>query len=292
MLRRHFVTLLLFFVLSSCGQGNSARQKESQDAPVESLPRASAQTFWDRFDFTDTVAMTNPDVTEQALVDFIVVLDQTPPAEIGGAIHHMMERAERSSRAVFDHFLQITDKYLYHPNSPMRNEFYYDAVLTYVESADLAEEADRVRAKRLSSLIRKNQPGEVANSFTFETPSGQVQRLEDLRSPYTLLFFYEPGCPVCEASVEQLRTDATFAKLINEGSVKVLAVYPSGERSIWKDYQRKIPTEWTNGFDRNMDILKKELYDLKASPTLYLLDEDKRVLLKDAHVDEILQGIS
>lgn len=33
----------------------------------------------------------------------------------------------------------------------------------------------------------------------------------------------------------------------------------------------------------------KNLYDLKAIPTLYLLDKDKKVLLKDATVAQIDQ---
>lgn len=34
-------------------------------------------------------------------------------------------------------------------------------------------------------------------------------------------------------------------------------------------------------------IDQKNLYDLKAIPTLYLLDKDKTVLLKDATAEEI-----
>ena len=36
-------------------------------------------------------------------------------------------------------------------------------------------------------------------------------------------------------------------------------------------------------------IKEKNLYDLKAIPTLYLLDKNKKVLLKDAVVGQIEQ---
>ncbi len=39
---------------------------------------------------------------------------------------------------------------------------------------------------------------------------------------------------------------------------------------------------WINGYDKELTVLERELYDLKAMPTLYLLDKDKKVLLKDA----------
>lgn len=49
-----------------------------------------------------------------------------------------------------------------------------------------------------------------------------------------------------------------------------------------------MPANWINGFDSNQEIANEELYDLKAMPTLYLLDKGKKVLLKDADLDEIL----
>ena len=56
----------------------------------------------------------------------------------------------------------------------------------------------------------------------------------------------------------------------------------------WKHKVEKMPANWINGFDSNQEIANEELYDLKAMPTLYLLDKGKKVLLKDADLDEIL----
>lgn len=42
-----------------------------------------------------------------------------------------------------------------------------------------------------------------------------------------------------------------------------------------------MPQEWTVGID-NSRIVERELYSLPAMPVIYLLDKDKRVLLKDS----------
>ena len=42
------------------------------------------------------------------------------------------------------------------------------------------------------------------------------------------------------------------------------------------------PAEWFNGFDPDMVIRTETLYDVRAIPSLYLLDEDKTVIMKDA----------
>ena len=42
------------------------------------------------------------------------------------------------------------------------------------------------------------------------------------------------------------------------------------------------PKEWICTYDDGQVITKERLYDLRAIPTFYLLDREKRVLLKDA----------
>ena len=37
--------------------------------------------------------------------------------------------------------------------------------------------------------------------------------------------------------------------------------------------------DWIHGYDKGMEIMRKRLYDIKAFPTLYLLDSDKNVIL-------------
>jgi hypothetical protein len=42
------------------------------------------------------------------------------------------------------------------------------------------------------------------------------------------------------------------------------------------------PDKWYNGFDPDLVIRGESLYNVRAIPSLYLLDEDKTVLMKDA----------
>jgi hypothetical protein len=42
-----------------------------------------------------------------------------------------------------------------------------------------------------------------------------------------------------------------------------------------------------DAYDPDRVVLDRELYDLTAIPTLYLLDAQKRVVLKDAPFDQV-----
>src|SRR5690606_22981267 len=111
--------------------------------------------------------------------------------------------------------------------------------------------------------------------------------LHDIDAHFTLLFFYEPGCSHCEETIVQFQNTSVLQNLVSQNRLKVLAVYTAGDHAIWKRYQSHIPKDWINGFDQEMRILSKALYDLKASPTVYLLDEDKKVVLKDTDLSQL-----
>jgi hypothetical protein len=51
-----------------------------------------------------------------------------------------------------------------------------------------------------------------------------------------------------------------------------------------------LPKEWIVGTDRE-EIKQRCLYDLKAMPSLYLLDGDKKVILKDVSYRKICSEI-
>jgi hypothetical protein len=54
------------------------------------------------------------------------------------------------------------------------------------------------------------------------------------------------------------------------------------------DYMPIYPEEWYNGFDPNLVIRGEGLYNVRAIPSLYLLDQEKRVILKDAPENKMM----
>jgi hypothetical protein len=66
--------------------------------------------------------------------------------------------------------------------------------------------------------------------------------------------------------------------------IKIAVIYPDKDLTLWEKTQ--YPESWINGY--NHETIH-QLYDLKAIPTLYLLDYNKRIILKDAPVEEIME---
>ena len=73
----------------------------------------------------------------------------------------------------------------------------------------------------------------------------------------------------------------------SEQKITVLSIYPDEELDEWRKHLNEFPKEWVNGYDKTFAIKEQQLYDLKAILTLYLLNKDKTVLLKDAPAQTI-----
>ncbi|MDR2912236.1 MAG: DUF5106 domain-containing protein [Alistipes sp.] len=290
--------LLCASCLASCG-GQKTKKTTAADTAaatktyqMPSLPAMitdrqeqaqwAATHYWDNFDFADTLSVEKwSEYAEQAFVDYDYQLLANIPHEMGaGSIDGLFKKAA-ANKAVFGKFLEIAEKYLFDPNSPFRNEEYYIAVLNAVLANPTLDEWERIRPAEQLRLAMKNRVGDTAADFRYTLASGATGMMRGLRARYTLLFFNNPGCPACRETMGQITGSPFLSRLIDEGTLAVLAVYPDDDIVAWRDYASNIPAAWINSHDATQTIKGEEVYDLKAIPTLYLLDRDKRVMLKD-----------
>ncbi|MDR0749809.1 MAG: DUF5106 domain-containing protein [Tannerellaceae bacterium] len=253
---------------------------------VEHTDRANylARHYWDNFDFADTAYIHLPEITEQALVDYIDVLFLVPDAVSSAAIKDMLEKAAVEP-VMFTYFTNLYEKYLYDPNSPMRNDGLYIPVLEAMLACPIITE--KIRPAHLLELARKNRVGEKAADFTYTLANGKNETLHAIRSDYTLLFFYNPGCHTCKEIMEQLASSLSVNYMMQEKRLTIVAVYPDEDLAEWNMYLTQVPGEWVNAYDKGAKVQNEEIYDLKAIPALYLLDKDKRVILKDTTFEQV-----
>ena len=241
--------------------------------------------YWDHFDFRDTSLVSHPEITEQAFANFISILPYAN--DPGQGLCAVLDRASTDS-AMFACFRDLAEKYLYDPNSPMRSEELYIPALEYIVLSPKVDSIEKLRPQYQLDMARKNRPGMIATDFTYTTESASGtpsrHRLHNLGSKYTLLFFNSPDCPDCERAMQHIEASPLFARWQAEG-LTILAVYRDDDLDLWR--KAVYPQEWINGYDAGQVITGKRLYDLKAIPTLYLLDRDKRVILKDAPIEQI-----
>ena len=294
-----FIAMLVASILAtSCG-GNGQKSGTSDKPREFTLPtipsiythpveRADylAGHYWDNFDFSDTSLILLPEIGEQAFVNYIDIFPHVTEGALRSSVNKTLDRAQVSPQ-MFTHFTGLFEKYLYDPNSPARNEAYYRLVLEYLIGSPQVDSLNKIRPQFLLIQVNKNRPGIIATDFVYTLANGKQESMRRIKSEYLILFFHNPGCSACAEYQQWLERSPVFQQMEGTGKLKILAMYVDADIDAWRAHRSDFPTSWINGYDASTTIRNNNLYDLRAIPSLYLLDREKKVLLKDATPNQV-----
>ena len=193
--------------------------------------------YWEQFDFADTMLVNNRDVTEQGFVNFIALLaDGTTPEEL---TRESLENwcagfvGKEHARQVLT---QTADDYLFNPNSPFYNEDLYLVYLKRMVQSKALDEAQKSTLAFKAELASRNRVGTEATDFVYYLPDGSKRSLKQtsVRGNRMILVFYDPECPSCHETLQQMMDDTALANAVDKGNVTVTAIYTEGNEDAWK----------------------------------------------------------
>ena len=308
-MKRLIIGMIVLFGLGMVACGNTQRKQEKESPAVVQekkkrsfqlpevpvmldTPEARAafvcEHYWDHFDFADTAYIHLPDITEQAIVNFMDLMPRVPQELADKAMRILYEKAAPHSPMLW-HFWETMSRYWQNANSPIRNEEMFIRLCRSVEEVPQVEEVLKQRASFARRLAEKNRVGKSAEDFVYTLASGKQARMYGLKAEYTLLFFYNPDCETCVETKNVMRNSLRLKDMVSSGRMKVLTVYPDEDVALWRRHLGEMSEEWINGYDKGQVLTMEERYDLSSIPSFYLLDKDKKVLLKDADWRQVMQ---
>ncbi len=242
-----------------------------------------ARNWWRDFDFADTtqVALTDTAYMVRLFADWATVLERVP-REVGAeCVEQVMDRAS-ASKNTFGMFVMAARQVLADPNSDLRDDELYMPVLRARIASPFTDEVSRERCRYRLGILSQNRLGHKANNIRYTLVDGFEGTLYGIKAEYTLVFINNPGCEMCRTVREEICASALLSGYIASGRLKVLAIYPDQDLDEWLRYRSEMPSAWINGYDRECVMRTDGTYNLAAIPSLYLLDKDKTVLIKDA----------
>ena len=290
------MSIFLALQLSACKAGKSSFQSETAthrqvNSEIVQIPtmitdvrgRAAyvLKNFWDEEDFGKEYLNGQDALIEKKFLTFIRLLSRYPDSLLWReSVEPFVARMEKSQET-YRYFVQQAEYYLYNPNSPTRNEKLYQVFVERFLASRCCDEMTNVRFLFQNEMMSKNNVGSLAADFSYTTADGKICKLsETANGKYLILLFYSPGCKDCENTKNVLENSKLLQSAICKGNVDLLATYIDGVEEIWSACKNLLPKEWISATDY-ATIRRNELYDLKAIPTIYLLDKEHRVLLKD-----------
>lgn len=302
------VALVAMFACAGCGHNtqnahntqktdNPARNKQqiastSTAYPRFSLPAIPAavppeqqrewlrEHFWDGFRFADSAYVAAQD-TAAMIRCFAIYAVQAVGQDDPSHIARLMQRAEASTLSR-QYFAFLAERVLHDPNSPLRNDELYIPVLESVLASPQADSTEKIVARHDLRMARQNRVGHTANDFKFTDIHGHSSSLGSVKAPFVLLFFSNPGCLMCAQTAQALGQSEVITRAVKQNRLKIIMIYPDDDLEAWRNHAAEIPSQWLYVRDAEHEIRDRMLYDLKAIPALYLLDQAKRVVVKDA----------
>ncbi len=297
------IFMLFLLLFAACGAPN--RTASTSDRIVASQPSTDGQVlpfrlqlplppadldpegrrlflrehFWDNFPFSDSTVLDRIDSTELVQA-YIAYVGQVLTSSDTASMRRLMRQAD-SSKPMLRWFHEMGEQLLYDPNSPIRSDELYIPVLEQVVASSHYDAYEKLAPAYDLELVRRNRVGHKATDFSYTLADGTTRRLYGIRAPWTLLFISNPGCPMCGSIRQALQESPLMSELIERGELCVLMLYPDEDLTEWRVHRAEIPSSWIYAYDRGMVLQRDRLYDLKAIPSLYLLDANKRVILKD-----------
>lgn len=135
---------------------------------------------------------------------------------------------------------------------------------------NLQEHADRLR----KSLI-----GKVGPNLIMQDADLKLRSMYDLHNRYTIIFFFDPDCGHCKKETPVLVD--FYEKYKTRFNVEVYAVSADTSLTKMRDYIKDMKMNWitVNG-PRSAVGSYQDLYDAMTTPTLYILDEKKKIIAK------------
>lgn len=313
-MKKYIFILFAVAVLSGCMQKKSARFTPVAFPEVvppgmlsDPQDRADwlAQNYWNNLtdpertypNDSSLVSGVRKDDVEQRFANWVSILEMVSHPTALKAVNNLCDRAlecERisASSSVLETMTELMEKYLYDANSPYRNEDCYGAYVGRL--AEWEGISPELRGKYAFQAERTslNKIGTTAADFRFSDKTGKMRSLHSIKAPMTLLFFSNPGCEACMNIINVLKSEPRIAQLIENGRLAVLNIYIDEDIAAWRSYMPIYPDEWYNGFDPDLVIRTEDLYDVRAIPSLYLLDADKTVIMKDAPENRVFRYLA
>lgn len=299
-MKKIYSILTILIITCSCANGASNMDTGNDDDTIVALPEIPSELtdpndraeylivhFWDNLDLSDTIKTHDEAFMERSLSTFLSILPYSQnESVIKEGFRKMLDRTSEDP-FVYQKITGASDSYLSDNDSPVKSEELYILYLqTLYDTTSLSEEAKARIADRLE-LISKNRVGEKAVDFTFTTPIGNESTLYktlDEGNAKLMLIFFDPQCDQCEEIISEIKKDEKLNEDINSGELKILAVYSGPNKDAWIRKVSSLPSNWIIGINPS-EIDEGELYYLPTMPTIYLLNNDGTVLVKDLQIN-------
>jgi thiol-disulfide isomerase/thioredoxin len=241
--------------------------------------------FWDGFDATNPTLINTPLYTEHILN----YLRYWMNPEMGFSQEEQTEGFKKAVDTILAQFSgnEETQKFALKYLQLGFKEIGNEKVLQYIDEKyqELAaqcndEGVDKMAFEKRMAGYAAMKEGEVAPNIAFEGLKLKVKNLYEIEATQVLVVFWASWCPHCMEDMPKINTWA-----LANPTTKVVAISLDDDKAAYGEAIKEFPN-----LDHHTDLKKWEGkavndYFVYGTPTLILLDKDKKIIGKYASLD-------
>ncbi|MEO7767554.1 MAG: redoxin domain-containing protein, partial [Ferruginibacter sp.] len=259
--------------------------------------------YWDGISFMDDRVLRTPFFLPKFEKYYREILVQHADSIIKEADYQLL--LARSSPEVYKFLLNwLTDEYI-NPKYMGQDAVFVHLFEKYHSKGLTAwlNEKQMEAISRRAYMLMANLIGLKAADLEMLDTTGKPSPLYQVKADYTIVCFWDPTCGHCKEELPRL--DSIYRASWKAHGVKMYAVLSADSKedlkTEWLKYIREHSIgDWTNVYQtKEMEAATyaaqkpgyRQLYDITLTPTLYLLDNEKRIIGKKLtwqQLDELL----
>lgn len=165
----------------------------------------------------------------------------------------------------------------------MAKTYYTKDQATWVDSTTLYKIQERVR------ILEPILIGKKVQNLILEDTSGTYRSLYNIKTPYTVLLFWDPDCGHCQKVVPEVKK---LYDIVKGKGVEIYAMCTETEMDKWKKFIREKKLDWINVADPKYQNNFRYEFDITSTPQIFLLDSNKVIIAKKIDVGVLADMLS
>jgi len=136
---------------------------------------------------------------------------------------------------------------------------------------------------------RKMAEGEIASDIFIRSADNKMHRLSEVDSDYTLVIFWATYCEHCTELIPKILKWYDTERLQN---IEIFSVSIDSIAADWMKYSEVLSPPWINTHEPiGWEGKSAEDYNIYATPTMFLLDRERRIIAKPYTYGEMLREV-
>lgn len=250
------------------------------------------KNYWNGITFMDDRIIRTPFFLRKLENYYREIIPQVADSIIKDADYRLL--LARSSPEMYKFLLNwLTDEYINHKYMGL------DAVFVHLFNkyhskgiSNWLNEDQMETISRRAYMLMANLIGDKGADLEMVDSTGIASNLYNLNADFVVVCFWDPNCGHCREELPRL--DSIYQASWKKHNVKIYAVLSPDEKenvkTDWTNFIKKHNlADWTHVYqtkemengERSIGKANyRQLYDITSTPTLYLLDKDKRIVGK------------